>query len=163
MAAKLVFALSNNFTQKDQQGICTASSLNWAKRVLLGRSVERESDLVDASVLNIQMAKLRRLDSDPAAQCALVGLIPVGGDRAVSTVSQVVSLTKASSTGVSIFWTAEHTMGYRYKHLNKEFFDQNRGFYRAKKTKEIAKELVNSVTPFPSGIVGMRIVALDPS
>jgi len=48
---------------------------------------------------------------------------------------------KATPPHVAIFWNEHHTMGYRYEHLNKEFFDCEYGLYRAEKTADIITQM----------------------
>jgi hypothetical protein len=58
---------------------------------------------------------------------------------------------------VGIFWTPGHTMGYRYSHHEKEFFDMEQGLFRSKYTAGIkAKVRENYDEPF-----GCRVVKLD--
>jgi len=162
MAAKQVFAMQNNFAQGSSVGICTCISLNWARRVLKkGGAINAYSEIgLSDLTLNAQMAKLRKLDSDPVAQSALVDLEAVGGDRNIASADDVIRLTKQTPPHVAIFWTAGHTMGYRYAHNEKEFFDNEVGLFRAKTSKEI-KAKINEVTKNYGGIIGMRIVRLQ--
>ena len=99
MAATQVFPMQNNFTQGTRVGICTCISLNWARRVLKkGRAIKAYSEIgLSDLTMNAQMAQLRKLDSDPDGQCALVDLESVGGDQAIASVDDVIRLVKQTS------------------------------------------------------------------
>lgn len=166
MAAKRVFSMTNDFTQFNRgwktktgsQGICTAASLAWAKKVLQGRRITSFSDLgISAHSLNAQMAVLRRFDNDPAKQTEMAGLQMVGNDKTISSFDELARYVKTTSPHVAIFWTGGHTMGYRYSHHRKEFFDIEDGLYWAKLTKDIGKK-VNQT--YGGWLVGVRVVKL---
>ncbi len=84
MAATQVFPLENAFYQKNDpqgsQGICTAVSLFWCRKVLeLGRGVDSFDEIGKTRHnLNIIMATLRNLDNNPAKQTERAGLEVVG-------------------------------------------------------------------------------------
>jgi hypothetical protein len=161
MAAKQIFTMKNDFSQGSRVGICTCISLNWARRVLKkGGAINTyaEIGLTDLT-MNAQMAQLRKLDTDPASQCALAQLEPVGGDQHIASVDDVIRIVKATVPHVAIFWTATHTMGYRYAHNEKEFFDNEVGLFRAKTSKDI-KAKMNSVISGYGGVTGLRVVKL---
>ena len=166
MAAKQVFSMANDFTQFNRgwkrrngaQGICTAASLAWAKKSLQGRRITSFSDLgVSAHSLNAQMAVLRQHDADPARQTEMAGLEMVGNDRAVADFDDLARYVKITTPHVAIFWTAGHTMGYRYAHHRKEFFDIEDGLYWAKLTKDIRKKVNER---YGGQVVGVRVVRL---
>lgn len=166
MAAKRIFKMANDFTQFNRgwkgkngaQGICTAASLAWAKKCLEGRRITSFSSLgVSAHGLNAQMAILRRHDGDPARQTEMAGLEMVGNDRVINSFDDLAKNVKSTAPHVAIFWTAGHTMGYRYTHHQKEFFDVEDGLYRAKFTKDIKKKINKEYGGF---LQGMRVVKL---
>ena len=162
MAAREIFKMQNNFSQGSRVGICTCISLNWARRVLKkGSAINKYSEIgLTDLTMNAQMAQLRKLDADPAGQCALVDLVPVGGDQNIASVDDVVRIVKTTAPHVAIFWTATHTMGYRYAHNEKEFFDNEIGLYRAKTSKDI-KAKMDAVTSGYGGVIGLRVVRLQ--
>jgi hypothetical protein len=161
MAATEVFSMQNNFTQAGSVGICTCISLNWARRVLIkGSGVKTYSEIgLSDLTMNAQMSVLRRLDSDPAGQCDLVDLEMVGAEITVASVDDIVRNVKKTSPHIAIFWTNTHTMGYRYAHNEKEFFDNEIGLYSSKNSKDI-KAKMKAVTNGYGGVRGMRIVKL---
>lgn len=162
MPAKTVFKLNNNFTQATAQGICTAGSLAWAKACLKKRGHINSFTEIgpDRHALNVQMAVLRRYDHNPRKQTEMAGLQYVS-EPAVSSIDDVISKVKASPTGVAIFWTRYHTMGYRYAHHDKEFFDMEAGLFRAKYTKHIKSTMEKIFRKKGYGEVrGCRIVRL---
>lgn len=164
MAAKLVFSMQNNFTQNGNVGICTCISLNWAKRCLKnGKGLNNYSELgLSDHTMNAQMAVIRKFDSSPDKQCAFFDLDDVGGDRNVASVDDVVRITRQTAPNVAIFWSATHTMGYRYSHNEKDFFDNEEGLFRAKTSTDIKKKM-KEITDRYGGVVGMRVVKLKPS
>lgn len=161
MAAREVFKMKNDFSQGSRVGICTCISLNWARRVLKkGGAINAYSEIgLSDLTMNAQMAQLRKLDNDPAGQCALVDLEPVGGDQNIASVDDVIRIVKTTAPHVAVFWTATHTMGYRYAHNEKEFFDNEVGLFRATTSSDIKKK-IDSVTSGYGGIIGLRVVKL---
>lgn len=177
MSATLVFRTANDFYQGydppmdllgkklKSQGICTAASMNWAKKVLnRGRSVNSFDEIgLNVHTLNAQMAKLRKLDRDPEQQCDLVGLQMVSiignKDLKIASIADVIKLGDDNPSEVIIFWTEHHTMAYRYASQNKEFFDIEVGLYRAKTTAEI-KEKMKEITGPYGALTGARVVKL---
>jgi hypothetical protein len=153
--------MQNNFNQADSVGICTCASLTWARQTLKrGRGLNQYSELgLDDHTMNAQMAVLRRHDNDPAKQCELAQLQMVGGDRPISSIDQVTTIVKATAPHVAIFWTRTHTMGYRYAHREKEFFDNEQGLFRAGLTKHIAAKMAEIITPY-GPVEGLRVVSL---
>lgn len=175
MSATLVFRTANDFYQgyeppsgkTKSEGICTAASMHWAKKVLKsGGSLDTfEAIGLDVHTLNAQMATLRQLDRNPAEQCDRVGLQMVGNignnDRVIASIADVIKLGDDNPDKVIIFWTEPHTMAYRYASKNKEFFDIEVGLYRAKTTAEI-KEKMKEITGRAGygNLVGARVVKL---
>jgi hypothetical protein len=160
MGATTVFRLQNNYHQAGAQGICTAASLDWCRKVLkLGRSVENPNELMSSHALNAQMAVIRKLDAVGADQTERAGLEAVGPDRTILTIDEVISAAKATPPHVLIFWTATHTMAYRYSHLRKEFFDIEAGLFRAKVTKDIRKKMTDIIGGY-GPVRGLRVVRL---
>jgi hypothetical protein len=160
MAATLVFSMTNNFTQSNQVGICTCSALHWAKKSLkLKRGLKSYTELPNEQAMNAQMAVLRKLDNKPAEQCELVGLATVGHDRIISSIQELTRLVKSTAPHIAIFWTQNHTMGYRYAHNEKEFFDVESGLYRAKTTKDIQAKMEKQIQAYGQ-VKGVRIVKL---
>ncbi|MDF9798012.1 hypothetical protein OKW21_003275 [Catalinimonas alkaloidigena] len=109
--------------------------------------------------MNAQMSMLRRFDHDPVSQSGLVDLQDIGGDRVITSVDDVINITKQNTPHVAIFWTDTHTMGYRYSHLEKEFFDNEVGLYRAKKTTDIKQIMSKTISPY-GPVKGMRLLKL---
>jgi hypothetical protein len=161
MAVKEIFPMQNNYFQGDQQGICTCSALVWARKTLeKGKGLSSFSELgLDVHTMNAQMSVLRKFDNDPAKQCELVGLAPDGGDQVITSIDEVIEKTKASASGVAIFWTQTHTMGYRYHSGEKDFFDIEKGLYRADLTADLKKKMTEIVTPY-GPVTGLRLVKL---
>jgi len=164
MAATQVFPMQNDFHQRDkgaEVGICTCCALNWAKKSLkLGRGLKTYSEIgLTDHTMNAQMAVLRRKDATPDDQCELVGLKMVGNEQAVASIDDVIRIVKATPPHVAIFWTQDHTMGYRYKHHEKEFFDNEVGLYRAKLTADI-KSKMNDIISGYGPVEGIRVVGL---
>ncbi len=161
MPAKTVFKLNNNFSQATARGICTAASLAWARACLKKRGhINSFSEIgPDRHALNAQMAVLRGYDHNPRKQTELAGLELVS-EPAVSSLDDVISKVKASSTGVAIFWTQFHTMGYRYVHNDKEFFDMEAGLFRSRYTKHIKAKMEEIFKRGYGQVKGCRIVRL---
>ena len=160
MGVTTVFALHNNYHQSGAQGICTAASLDWCRKTLkLGRSVKSATELMSPHALNAQMAVLRRYDAAVDHQTDLAQLEAVGGDQSIHSIDDVLNTVKGTPPHVAIFWTATHTMGYRYAHLDKEFFDIETGLFRAKLTKEIKSKMTDIISGY-GPVVGLRVVRL---
>jgi hypothetical protein len=163
--AQQVFPLDNPYTQHNgvSQGICTAASLAWAKACLrMARGVNSWSEVgVSVHNLNIQMASIRKLDSSPRAQTEMAGLTPVGLDKVINNLGELFNHVKATGPHIGIFWNSYHTMGYRYSHHQKDFFDMNNGLYRAKYTEGIQNQIINFYQDAGvHKIIGLRIVKL---
>lgn len=164
VAAETIFPLQNNYRQKGDgaEGICTAAALFWARKCLeLGRAPDSWAEIGKSDHnLNIIMTTLRNLDNNPIAQTELAGLNAVGADRAVASIDEMMEVVKVSTTGVAIFWNSYHTMGYRYSHLNKDYFDMNFGAFRCKYTRGIAHKYHELYTGPADQIIGCRVVSL---
>ena len=161
MSAKLIFPMQNNFGQGNELGICTCSALAWARKTLkLGRGLNTYAELgLDDHTMNAQMAVLRKFDNQPAKQCELAQLEMIGNDQPIAAVADVVRLVKTTPPHVAIFWTQTHTMGYRYAHHEKEFFDVEVGLFRAKLTKEIEAKMTSIIANY-GRVLGLRLVRL---
>lgn len=109
--------------------------------------------------MNTQMAVLRRYDNEPAKQCELAQLEMIGNDTAIAAIDDVLRLAKATAPHVAIFWTQTHTMGYRYSHHEKEFFDVEVGLFRAKFTKDIKAKMTQIISGY-GPVQGLRLVKL---
>lgn len=141
MSIKTIFTLTNNFTQSGSVGICTAASYAWAKATLKkGKSLKKRSEYPDDHVLNAQMAVTRTLDASPADQVERAGLRLVSS-HTPTTAEEVVALGKINAGKVVIFWNSHHTMGYRYAHRCKEYFDMEAGLFRATKTTDVVAKI----------------------
>ena len=141
MAIKTVFSMTNPHTQNGSVGICTAISYAWAKQCITKRgAVNSRSELPSDHAWNIQMATLRTFDSSPSEQSALAGTRIVK-EMNVTSFDNLAKKAKQNAPHVCIFWTDNHTMGYRYAHNEKEFFDNETGLFRAKTTKEITNKM----------------------
>jgi hypothetical protein len=167
MSAKKIFGMTNGYTQWATQdgGICTCISLWWAQKTLKkGHGLSSFSELPGAHVMNAQMAMLRKYDSQPDKQTELVDGLALNppGELPATSVEEVVEKVKNVYPHVAIFWTSTHTMGYRYAHHEKEFFDVEIGLFRAKLTKDILAKM-NEITSGPGygPILGLRHVKLD--
>jgi len=161
MPVKEIFPMRNDFLQGADKGICTCIALVWARKTLLkGSGLDSYSELgLDDHTMNAQMAKLRKLDNQPAEQCELVGLKPDGPDTTIHSIDDVINKTKASASGVAIFWTQTHTMGYRYASKEKEFFDNEKGLYRAELTDDLKKKMTDIISP-NGPVIGLRLLKL---
>lgn len=109
-----------------------------------------------ADRLNIQMRTLRRLDRQPSEQTGLAGLEPVGGDHHVSLI-EVIRTIETTAPFIDILRTAGHTMGYRYAHHQKEFFDMEQGLYRVKYTAGIGARIEED---YGGMVIGCRVARL---
>jgi hypothetical protein len=155
-----VFSMSNPYTQRNSRalGICTAASLAWCRACLKkGRGITTKAELPSDHTLNAQMATLRRYDSQPARQAEMAGLELVR-EWTVGSIDEVFQNFKGLPPHTGIFWTLSHTMGYRYAHRNKEFFDVESGLYRATKTSAIRDQITKDYAP--GEIAGCYIVKL---
>ncbi|MGQ1784455.1 hypothetical protein [Saccharicrinis sp. GN24d3] len=154
--------MSNNYFQGAEQGICTVASLQWAKKCLkLGRGLGSFNELqLSGHQMNALMAVWRRYDNSPAAQTLGMGLRIVGNDRAVNQFIDVQRFVNLSASKTCIFWTHNHTMGYRVstRHGREcEFFDIEDGLWVADNDTEIRQVVIQN---YGAAITGMRIVSL---
>jgi len=134
-----VFPMTNPHTQHNSRsvGICTAKSLAWCRACLkAGGSIRSAGMLPGDHALNAQMALLRQQDHDPSKQAEMAGVQLVRA-WTVRSIDDVFRNFKAVAPHIGIFWTAGHTMGYRYAHHEKQFFDVESGLYTAKKTADL--------------------------
>jgi len=162
MPARLVFAMTNDISQGNAQGICTVASLQWAKVCLQRRRGVGSYDELGLSEhqLNALMAVLRKLDNNAIAQTEAMGLRTTG-DVVAANFLTVHNNTVASPAGICIFWTQIHTMGYRAIGREFEFFDKNEGLYLASSYADIAAQVTDTFTRLAyTGILGMRPVWL---
>jgi hypothetical protein len=140
VAAKPLFSLDNNIFQNGQQGICTVISFNWAKYTLKkGKGLQKREDIpLSTHILNIQQGRNRWDDpiGETPQYLGRYGLALVAATD-VNTYAAIEEFTKNTAPHVAVFWNSHHTMGYRYAHNEKEFFDPELGLYRAKLTKNI--------------------------
>ncbi|HUB48528.1 MAG TPA: hypothetical protein VMB73_26430 [Acetobacteraceae bacterium] len=162
MVARRIFALQNNYRQRNEEGICTAASLFWCRKCLeLGRAVNTWDEIGKSDhSLNIIMHTLRTMDNNPVAQTELAGLQSVGGDRVAGSMEEVMTIIKSSASKIGIFWNGYHTMGYRYSHHEKDMFDMNYGLFRSKYSKGIEVKYEELYAGPQDRIRGCRIVAL---
>jgi hypothetical protein len=161
MAAKLVFQMQNLFTQGDEIGICTCSALTWARKTLqLGRGLKNFSELgLSNHTMNTQMAVMRRYDGQPARQCELAQLEMIGHDTVIAKIDDIPRRVMFTAPHIAIFWTQTHTMGYRYAHREKEFFDVEVGLFRATHTKDIKAKMTEIIAGYGK-VKGLRLVKL---
>ena len=164
MSAKLIFPLSNNYSQDGgrSQGICTAASMAWAKACLRRNAgVNSYAEIgVNQIGLEAQMAVIRKLDHAPSEQTSKAGLKLVTQIN-IASIDSLIQKAKAISPHVAIFWNSFHTMGYRYAHNEKEFFDMNEGLFRAKTSAEIKSKIEEVFRRKSYGsVLGMRLVSL---
>ena len=164
MAAKLIFKMSNPNTQHNgsSMGECTAASLAWARRCLKSRGrVNSYNEIgINPIALGAQMSVIRKMDADAGGQTMRTGL-KVVNDYKISSLDDLITYVKLTPPHVAIFWNSFHTMGYRYSHNEKEFFDLNEGLFRAQTSAEIKDKIKESFRNNNYGSVeGVRIVSL---
>lgn len=161
-----IFQMQNDYLQGDQQGICTVSSLQWAKRCLqLGRGIGTFDELLlSVHQMNALMAVWRNYDNNPVRQTEGMGLRVVGGDRAVNQIIDVQRFVNLTAPHICIFWNRHHTMGYRCSTVRSrecEYFDIEDGLWLGDNDLEIRHHILQT---FQNGhyepIIGMRIVQL---
>ncbi len=161
MAATQVFPSGNNYWQGYDVGICTAASFAWARKRLQG-VVNSLRDLGDPHLLNIQMATLRKLDSNPQQQTETANLEMVHPtDSVINSAGAALDLARNNAGMAVIFWSAGHTMALYYCSGGPgageiyDFFDVERGAYHGTRA-DILQEIANS----GGGIIGARVVRL---
>jgi hypothetical protein len=167
MPVKQIFPLQNDFKQGDELGICTAASLQWAKKCLeLGRGLGSFDELgLTEHQLNALMAVWRKFDNNPAAQTEGMGLKIVGGaDHAVTQISEVQRITNETAPHVCIFWNNHHTMGYRVSTTPTrecEFFDMENGLWLADNDADIRQHIIDTfVRGNYKDVEGMRVLQI---
>lgn len=150
-----VFDLDNSITMKfktgtvSQQGICTAASFLWARQTLkLGRCLASANEIsadfkgaMGQITIGALMSTLRHkdalLESKPDEYLESLGLVSVTGAVGLQNFADLEALAKNNAPHVAVFWNSHHTMGYRYHHHDKEYFDMEAGLYKAKLTRDI--------------------------
>jgi hypothetical protein len=160
MRVHQVFPMTNNFNQwrRTEVGICTAASLAWCKAALKknGR-IHSFADIgISEHVLNIQMSQLRLLDTRPREQTERAGLRMVS-QHATNSLDVMMGAVKRTAPFTAIFWTATHTMGYRYAHHEKQFFDMEEGLFTSKYSDALKAKIEEN---YANLIIGYRLVAL---
>ena len=162
MAARRIFPMTNNYFQGNSAGICTVASLQWAKVCLkIGRGIGNFYELqLSSHQMNALMAVWRRFDNAPAAQTQGMGLRIIGNDRAVNQFIDVQRFINLTPPHICIFWTNNHTMGYRVSTIHGrecEFFDIEDGLWLAYNDMDIRQVVMQN---YRGQITGMRIVSL---
>lgn len=150
-----VFDLDNSITMSfktggaEQQGICTAASFLWAKQTLrLGRCLTSADEIskdfkgpLGQITIGALMSTLRHkdalLESKPDEYLEPLGLTSVTGATVLRNFADLEALAKNNAPHIAVFWNSHHTMGYRYHHHDKEYFDMEAGLYKAKLTRDI--------------------------
>jgi len=137
MAATEVFKMNN------PKSTCTAASLTWAY-MLLGKTAKPAAHhfLASDSTLSQNMRNIEDDDSNPVRQVALMGfeIVKEQSGTGVSS-TEIAEVFKNNAPHVGIFWNSFHTVGYSYGHLDKQYFDNNVGLYKAKKTADIVAKM----------------------
>ncbi len=137
MAAIEVFKMEN------PNNTCTAASLSWCTMVLSKLTTPR-ADLFEAKdpTIRAYMSNVETLDADPETQVAFLGFEVVKKKLgSVLSSTEIAEVFKNNAPHAGIFWNSFHTMGYAYSHLHKQYFDNNVGLYRAKKTADIVAKM----------------------
>ncbi len=136
MAAVEVFAMNN------PNSTCTAASLTWCY-MLLARTATPAAALFLPSdpTLARNMDNIKDQDHDPANQVALMGMQIVSTRASVLSSTEITEAFKNHAPHVGIFWNSFHTVGYSYAHLDKHYFDNNVGLWKAKKTADLVAKM----------------------
>lgn len=174
--------------QGKNEGICTITALQWAKRCLeLNRGIGSYSELlITEHMLNGLMAVWRRYDNDPQQQTRVMGLNAPNGDRNTGSVRSMQRAVAGSPSKIAIFWNSFHTMGYRVgvpsvgklalgntpwgqvrgqrslpaNSTTYEWFDNNHGFYTSDNEHEMYKHMKRYMDAnYGEPIMGYRIVS----
>ncbi|MDH5671371.1 MAG: hypothetical protein OEZ06_04430 [Myxococcales bacterium] len=139
MAAELLFSMSN------PHSTCTAASLTWCHMMLSGVTTPKaEHFLPQNETLQRHMhtVGIGSLDFDPSTQVALMQFEIVAQQSAGAITShEIAAAFKANAPYLGIFWNSFHTMAYRYNHVDKRYFDNNYGLWKAKTTKDIVAQM----------------------
>ena len=137
MAATEVFKMDN------PNSTCTAASLTWCYMVLARTATPKATLFLPKDpTLAQNMANIKDLDSKPETQIAIMGFESVKTRTwgAISS-SEIAEAFKNHAPHVGIFWNFFHTVGYSYAHRDKNYFDNNVGLYKAKKTADIVAKM----------------------
>ena len=168
MPVRQVFPMQNDFHQRDrvrEEGICTVSSLQWAKKCLqFNRGIGSYDELgLSEHQLNALMAVWRRYDNRPKEQTEAMGLRMVGNERRVNGVRIMQGIVAITAPYIAIFWNSFHTMGYRVGRnpTEYEWFDKNHGLYLADDADELCQEMNTYMNrEYLEPIQGVRVVQL---
>lgn len=138
MAATEVFKMDN------PNSTCTAASLTWCY-MKLTRSTEPKAHhfLPSDPTLRRNMDNIQDDDGNPTRQSAIMGFEIVKQNAGNSSITslQIAELFKNNDPHIGIFWNSFHTVAYSYAHLDKEYFDNNFGLYKANKTADIVAKM----------------------
>ncbi|HVR63899.1 MAG TPA: hypothetical protein VMU50_18485 [Polyangia bacterium] len=138
MAATEVFKMNN------PNSTCTAAALTWSYMLLSGSAKPRADLFLPRDpTLARNMENIKDDDGNPERQVALMQLEPVKKNMGPASISssEIAELFKNNAPHVGIFWNSFHTVGYSYGHLDKQYFDNNVGLYRANHTKDIVAKM----------------------
>lgn len=172
MAVRKLYAMQNNYRQRQagEEGICTVSALQWAKKCLeRKRGLGAYSELgLDDFQLDALMAVWRRFDHDAVQQSHAFGLRVVGGgDRVANSIADVQNEVSQTAPHVAIFWNSYHTMGYRVgtgRSPEFEWFDKNHGHYISTDERELLLFMREKWKEMYSGaagrVIGVRVLEL---
>lgn len=174
--------------QDEDEGICTITALQWAKRCLaLKRGIGSYSELlITDHMLNGLMAVWRGFDGEPQKQTRAMGLNAPGGDSRTGSVRSMQRAVANSNSKIAIFWNSFHTMGYRIgiptvgklalgntpwgrmrgqrslpaNSTTYEWFDNNHGFYTSDSEHEMYRYMKRYMNAnYGEPISGYRIVS----
>jgi hypothetical protein len=138
MAATEVFKMNN------PKNTCTAASLTWSYMLLSGATTPRaDLFLPTDTTLARNMENIKDDDGNPDRQVALMQLEPAKKKMGPGSISstEIAEVFKNSAPHIGIFWNSFHTVGYSYGHLNKQYFDNNVGLWRAEKTADLVAKM----------------------
>ena len=167
MAVRQIFPMQNNFRNMREEGICTISSLQWAKRCLeLHRGIGEYAELLlSEHQLNALMAVWRRYDNQPVEQTRGMGLRLVR-EKVITKIQDVQEMHQfvaANAPYIAIFWNSFHTMGYRIGQNGTEFewFDKNHGLYVADNFQDLELKMKSyMMMNYKERIIGVRVVQI---
>lgn len=170
MATRRLFAMQNNYHQANEEGICTVTALQWAKKCLeRKRGLGNYDELgLTEHQMNALMAVWRRFDGDAVQQSHAFGLRVIGGaDQVINSIRELQQKVASNAPYISIFWNSYHTMGYRVGSGPKkeyEWFDKNHGYYVDTDEDELLKFMRKKWNEMYVGaagrILGVRVVDL---
>ena len=137
MAATEVFKMNN------PNSTCTAAALTWAYMVLAKTATPKAALFLPSDpTLAQNMNNIKDLDDDAQTQIAIMGFESVKTRTGVGLSSvEIAEAFKNNAPHIGIFWNSFHTVGYSYGHLDKYYFDNNVGLYKAKKTADIVAKM----------------------